>query len=309
MSEDHSAARVIAVLDAPSVLGLRPPAPGRVPGARRLPEALRANRLVERLRAADAGRVDPPPYSPEVDPVTGVRNGATIPAYSAALADRLVELLQDGVFPLVLGGDCSILLGGMLALRRLGRYGLVSIDGGLDFRHPGNAHLAGPVGSVAGEDLAVVTGRGASLLTDLEGRRPLVAEADVVAMGHRDLEVFAEEVLATPMTLFDVAELRGLGPAEPARRAVATLAGRGVEGFWVHLDTDVLDPELMPAVDSPEPGGLTHQELATLLQTLTSSELATGMQLTIFDPELDPDGRLAAELTDTMVAALGPRVG
>jgi arginase len=71
----------------------------------------------------------------------------------------------------------------------------------------------------------------------------------------------------------------------------------------------VLDPELMPAVDSPEPGGLTHQELATLLQTLTSSELATGMQLTIFDPELDPDGRLAAELTDTMVAALGPRVG
>jgi arginase len=309
MSEDHSAARVIAVLDAPSVLGLRPPAPGRVPGARRLPEALRANRLVERLRAADAGRVDPPPYSPEVDPVTGVRNGATIPAYSAALADRLVELLQDGVFPLVLGGDCSILLGGMLALRRLGRYGLVSIDGGLDFRHPGNAHLAGPVGSVAGEDLAVVTGRGASLLTDLEGRRPLVAEADVVAMGHRDLEVFAEEVLATPMTLFDVAELRGPGPAEAARRAVATLAGRGVEGFWVHLDTDVLDPELMPAVDSPEPGGLTHQELATLLQTLTSSELATGMQLTIFDPELDPDGRLAAELTDTMVAALGPRVG
>jgi arginase len=309
MSEDHSAARVIAVLDAPSVLGLRPPALGRVPGVWRLPEALRANRLVERLRAADAGRVDPPPYSPEVDPVTGVRNGATIPAYSAALADRLVELLQDGVFPLVLGGDCSILLGGMLALRRLGRYGLVSIDGGLDFRHPGNAHLAGPVGSVAGEDLAVVTGRGASLLTDLEGRRPLVAEADVVAMGHRDLEVFAEEVLATPMTLFDVAELRGLGPAEAARRAVATLAGRGVEGFWVHLDTDVLDPELMPAVDSPEPGGLTHQELATLLQTLTSSELATGMQLTIFDPELDPDGRLAAELTDTMVAALGPRVG
>jgi arginase len=111
------------------------------------------------------------------------------------------------------------------------------------------------------------------------------------------------------MTLFDVAELRGIGPAEAARRAVATLAGRGVEGFWVHLDTDVLDPELMPAVDSPEPGGLTHQELATLLQTLTSSELATGMQLTIFDPELDPDGRLAAELTDTMVAALGPRVG
>jgi arginase len=300
---------MIAVLDAPSVLGLRPPAPGRVPGARRLPEALRGNRLVERLRAGDAGRVDPPPYSPEIDPASGVRNGATIPAYSAALADRLVELLGAGAFPLVLGGDCSILLGGMLALRRLGRYGLVSVDGGLDFRHPGNAHLVGPVGSVAGEDLAVVTGRGASQLTDLEGRRPLVAEADVVAMGHRSLDPVADEILATAMTLFDVAELRRLGPAVAAGRAVATLAGRGVEGFWVHVDTDVLDPELMPAVDSPEPGGLTHQELVALLKTLTASELAMGVQLTIFDPDLDPDGRLAAELTDTVVAGLEPQVG
>jgi arginase len=301
--------RPIAVLDAPSVLGLRPPAPGRVPGARRLPEALRRHRLLERLGATDAGRVEPPPYSPEIDPVTGVRNGAAIPGYSVALADRLEGLVRAGSFPLVLGGDCSILLGGMLALRRLGRYGLVSVDGGLDFRHPGNAHLVGPVGSVAGEDLAVVTGRGAAQLTNLEGRRPLVADADVAAMGHRTLEPVAAEVLATGMTLFDVAELRRLGPAEAAGRAVATLAGRGVEGFWVHVDTDVLDPEVMPAVDAPEPGGLAHEELAALLRTLTASELAVGVQLTIFDPDLDPDGRLAAELTDTVVAGLGPRAG
>jgi arginase len=310
MPEDEAARRrVIAVVDAPSVLGLRPPAPGRVPGARRLPEALRGHRLLERLGAADAGRVEPPPYSPAIDPVTGVRNGAAIPGYSTALADRLEELVRAGSFPVVLGGDCSILVGAMLALRRLGRYGLVSVDGGLDFRHPGNAHLVGPVGSVAGEDLAVVTGRCVPQLTDLEGRRPLVADADVVAMGHRTLEPIADEVLATGMTLFDVAELRRGGPAEVAGRALATLARKGVEGFWVHVDADVLDPEVMPAVDSPEPDGLTHQELAALLRALTASELAVGMQLTIFDPDLDPDGRLAAELTDTVVAGLGPRAG
>jgi arginase family enzyme len=168
------------------VLGLRPPAPGKVPGARRLPEALRRHRLLERLGAADAGRVEPPPYRPDIDPASGVRNGDTLPGYTIALADRLVELLRAGTFPLVLGGDCSILLGGMLALRRLGRYGLVSVDGG----------------------------------------------------------------------------------------AVATLAGRGVEGFWVHVDADVLDPEIMPAVDSPEPGGLTYGELAALLRALTTAELA-----------------------------------
>jgi arginase len=194
----------------------------------------------------------------------------------------------------------------MLALRRLGRHGLVSVDGGLDFRHPGNAHLVGPVGSVAGEDLAVVTGRGAERLTDLEGRRPLVRDADVVAVGHRGLEGIAEEVLQTPMTLFDAAELRRLGAEEVAGRALATLAGRGVEGFWIHLDADVLDPGIMPAVDTPEPGGLSWEELAALLRALTAAELATGMQLTIFDPELDADGHLAAELTATIVAGLAP---
>jgi len=303
-SWDAERVSLVAVLDAPSVLGLRPPAPGKVPGARRLPEALRRHRLLERLGAADAGRVEPPPYRPGIDPASGVRNGDTLPGYTIALADRLVELVRAGAFPLVLGGDCSILLGGMLALRRLGRYGLVSVDGGLDFRHPGNAHLVGPVGSVAGEDLAVVTGRGAAQLTDLEGRRPLVAEADVVAVGHRGLEELAAEVLATPMTLYDVAEVRRLGPEEVGRRAVASLAEQGVEGFWVHVDADVLDPEIMPAVDSPEPGGLTYEELAVLLRALTAPELATGMQLTIFDPDLDPDGRLAGELADTIVASL-----
>jgi arginase len=103
-----------------------------------------------------------------------------------------------------------------------------------------------------------------------------------------------------------VAELRHLGPEEVARRAVATLAGRGVEGFWVHVDADVLDPEIMPAVDSPEPGGLGYGELAALLRALTSSELAKGVELTIFDPDLDPDGRLAGELADTVVTALAP---
>ena len=201
------------------------------------------------------------------------------------------------------GGFPRLLLS--VALRRRGRYGLAFIDGHLDFRHPGNSSR---LSAVAGEDLAVVTGRGAPQLTDLEGRRPLVAEADVVAVGHRGLDAFADEVLATPMTLYDVAALRRLGPEEVAGRAVAAMEGRGVEGFWVHVDTDVLDPEIMPAVDSPEPGGLTHQELAALLRALTAAELATGMQLTIFDPDLDPDGHLAGELAATVVAGLAPLV-
>ncbi|GAB3814574.1 hypothetical protein GCM10027605_60250 [Micromonospora zhanjiangensis] len=65
-----------------------------------------------------------------------------------ALADRIGAIIDQGEFPVVLGGDCSILLGSALAMHRLGeavggRIGLVFVDGHSDFRHPGNASYVG----------------------------------------------------------------------------------------------------------------------------------------------------------------------
>ncbi|HWD78632.1 MAG TPA: arginase family protein, partial [Kribbella sp.] len=96
-------------------------------------------------------------------------------------------------------------------------------------------------------------------------------------------------------------------PEAVAAAALAHLTGRGggeLDGVWVHLDVDVLDAAVMPAVDSPEPDGIGHEELRTLLRALLADPKCVGMDVGIFDPDLDPDGRYAAELTDTLVAAL-----
>jgi arginase len=296
--------RRITVVDAPSNLGLRPPGPGRVPGCWRLPEALRANGIVARLGGEDGGRVTPPAYAADFGPGGG-RNVPAIAAYSTTLADRLGQLLDAGAFPLVLGGDCSILLGALLALRRRGRHGLAFVDGHLDFRHPGNTDR---LGGVAGEDLAVATGRGPAQLTDLEGRGPLVEEGDVVALGHREPEAWYQEVTSgTAITCWTAAQIRELGAAAAAERAVAVLGDRRLDGFWIHLDVDVLDGSVMPAVDSPGPGGLTHEELTSLFGTLAADSGAAGADVAIFDPDLDPDGHLARELTDTVAAGFGAK--
>jgi arginase len=68
------------------------------------------------------------------------------------------------------------------------------------------------------------------------------------------------------------------------------------------LDVDVLDPKIMPAVDSPDPGGLEHHELVTLLGTLLASPRSVGLEVTVFDPDLDLEGVLAGELKDTLIA-------
>lgn len=72
----------------------------------------------------------------------------------------------------------------------------------------------------------------------------------------------------------------------------------------MHLDVDILDAEVMPAVDSPDPGGLDHDQLIALLRPLVQSPKCIGIDISIFDPDLDPDGNLAAELTTTLVATL-----
>jgi arginase len=60
----------------------------------------------------------------------------------------------------------------------------------------------------------------------------------------------------------------------------------------------------MFAVDSVDPGGLTPEELATLLKTVNRNKRCAGMQITIYDPTLDPDGRCASLITELLVSAL-----
>jgi arginase len=292
----------ITLIDAPSNLGLRPPAPGIVPGVYKLAGALRDQGLLTRLGARDGGVVTPPRYLPDWDGKT-VRNGSALVTYSQRLADRIQHHCAAGAFPLVLGGDCSILLGAMLALRRQGHYGLVFLDGHLDFRHPGNAEA---VGSAAGEDLALVTGRGGSELTNLEGLGPLVDEHDVVAIGFRTDDEYARELQQTGITAFTEAQVQQQGPTSIGQEALHQLTHQQIEGYWIHLDADILDPTLMPAVDTPTPGGLTFEELTQLLRPLLATNLTVGLEITVFDPDLDPTGELAQRLTDVLVAAFLP---
>jgi arginase len=295
--------RQIALLDAPSNLGLRPPAPGVTPGCYKLPGALRDQRLLKRLDAREAGVLTPPRYLSDWVPGEGDRNAEAIAVYSRRLADRIGALVEEGAFPLVLGGDCSILLGSMLALKRRGRFGLAFFDGHSDFRHPGKA---APINAAAGEDLALVTGRGDSRLIDLEGLGASVRDEDVVLIGVRDADLDLAEVRALGMEVHTADHVGRVGCNTVIAEVLRRLEERSSNGFWIHCDLDVVDGAILPAVDSPEPKGLDYASLATMLRALARSPKAIGAQITIFDPDLDPDGRHAAAIAHCLVSAFAP---
>jgi arginase len=290
--------RRYAIIEAPSILGLKPT------GVDRLPHALLDNRLAERVGARYAGRVEPLPYSDERDAATGTLNAGAIADWSPRLADAIGRVLDAGEFSLVLGGDCSILLGAMLALRRRGRFGLLFIDGHADFYQP----AANPNGEAASMDLAFVTGYGPALLTDLEHRGPLVRPADTVAFGFRDADEqrqYGSQPLATDILALDLTAVRQMGVERAAQAALDRLTRPGIEGFFIHVDADCLDDRIMPAVDYRLPDGFSWSDVISILKVALASGRAVGMEVTIYNPALDDDGRAGRELTNVLVAGLG----
>jgi arginase len=276
-----------------------------VPGCAKAPGALRDHGLLTQLGARDAGCLTPPRYDPgDWRPGDGVAHASQIAAYSRRLADRIGAILDADEFPVVLGGDCSILLGSGLAMHRLGeavggRIGLVFVDGHSDFRHPGNASY---VGAAAGEDLALVTGRGQADLAAIEGRRPYFRDIDVVVLGIRAQDEYRLDLQAAGIVTRPVPALRAEGAARSAQWARDQLVD--CAGYWLHVDVDVLDPAVMPAVDAPSPGGIAFPELELLLAGLVESPHCLGVEITVFDPDYDPDGEYAAEIATTVATGL-----
>jgi len=291
----------IAIVGAPSSIGIRPYDTGETRQLDRAPAVLRELGLVQRLRASDLGDVIPPAYRDYVRPPGRARNEAEVAAYCRTLGERVEAATSDRRFAVVLGGDCSIVLGCLLGARpsAQGSVGLAYVDGHADFATPEESHT----GSVASMCLALAVGRGETPLARLAGDEPLVHGKDVVLIGRRDAAQpwYGHAALAaSPILDIPGTALSDRGVAEVAAATLLSLTSPGSSemprGFWIHLDADGINPTVMSAVDSPEPGGPTINEVVELLTPLVRHPRALGLELTIYDPGLDPDRSCATRL-------------
>ena len=295
-------------IHAPTNLGLSRYPDGRERRPDKLPRALAQAGLLQAIGGREVTVLNRPLYPADDQRVEKTRHAAAVREFTLRLADAVTQARQEGYTPLVCGGDCSVLLGCGLALARTGRYALVFLDAHHDYDHPGNSLEL----NVAGADLAIVTGTGTELLTNIENRRPYFRQEDVLAFGFRSPKVedrrLLEEVRSTRIGLTTLEDGRALG-MEWVGRALADSYEKQptLDGFWVHLDADVLDPAYVGAVDCPEPGGLTPNELTALLSRLLRSPRFVGMDVTILDPDLDVDSVAQRTLIDILGNAFAAR--
>jgi arginase len=283
----------LAIVDAPIDCS------GAGRGEEHAPAALRAAGLVERVRARDAGEADARIRDTQRDPDTGVVGAVEVRRASMAIASRVHEVLEARERPLVLGGDCTLLLGVFQAVPR--GSGLWFVDGHADFFDGESS----PTGEAADMDLAILTGHGPPGLLERDG--PLLEPAAVVVLGHRPAELHPDVArenarLDPAIHALTAPEVRERGAARVGTDAAARLAERPA---WLHLDLDVLDGGVLPAVSYPQSLGLDWDELVALVQPLVAAPNLLGVSVADFNPDRDADGTHAARVVEALESLFG----
>jgi arginase len=269
------------------LLGVPSNSAGTVDGVARGPLVLREEGLVDTLRrhaeVHDHGDVTLPDPSPVRDARSYVIDPGGLDALVARVRDAVAPILESGHLPLIVGGDCPLLLGCLAAASGRDRVGLLFVDGHEDAYLP----VQSTTGEAADMELALALGMAdASWSPELATVLPLVAPADVRILGARDAEILRAEgvgSLRDRVALVD-GERVAADPAGIAATACASLP----DPWWFHLDLDVLSTQALPAIDYPQPGGLSCDELAAVATVALGAD-PRGWDVTIYNPDLDPE--------------------
>jgi len=279
------------------------------------PSAIRYAGLTDTLEsmgiaAGDGGDVTVP--GPEqADPAAG-RPSEGRAKYLAAtervcrdLSDAVAAAVDDGEFPLVLGGDHSIAIGTVTGIARQRDPGVVWFDAHGDFNTPATT----PSGNVHGMSLAALLGRGHFAGSDW-ARAPGLDPENVAIVGARDLDEGEKDHLresdVTVYTMTDV-DRRGL-PA--VTREAVEIAADGVDALHVSLDLDFLDPTEAPGVGTPVRGGASYREGHTAMEVVsrTAGDSLVSLELVEVNPILDEHNRTAELAVELAASALGKRI-
>ena len=289
----------VYIVEFPSNLGLKEPQPGKEPGVKKLPDWLWKHNLHKFIPHKDIIRIDPPKYSNSRDTETQILNANSLVEYAREQAYLLNNLLTQNKFPFILGGDCSILLGSAIALKQKGNYGLFYLDGHTDFMDISLSETGG----VGGMAASIVTGNGHERLTNILNLSPYIKEENLWCVGNREYDdEYENEIRNSTATYLSLEMLRKQGIENCVNSFLSEIKDKNLDGFWLHIDVDVLNDSIMPCVDSRTPDGLTYDEFNELISYLFQSEKLSGLEITILDPDLDPTGQYTKEFVANISA-------
>jgi arginase len=275
------------------------------PGVKKLPEWLRKFGFHEKIAPKNIFRLASPRYTMNFDKETGVKNPDQIIEYAKKQSELILKNSNNNTFNIILGGDCSILIGTAVALKQMGNFGLFYLDGHTDYIPP----KLSPSGGVAGMDLAIVSGLGHEKLTNINNQKPYFLEENIFCIGNAetDDEEYVEQIINSKIHYFDLYQLRKNGFRKTSEDFLSLINEKNLDGFFIHFDVDVLNDNIMPCVDSRMEDGIDYDNLKEILQPLIHNEKCFGIEITILDPDYDPNGEYTQPFIENLIKIINNR--
>ncbi len=272
------------------------------------PSAIRYAGVVERLEeightVTDEGNIQIAAAEKTASPDTNLKNLKEVTDASTALATKIHDVMEDGQFPLILGGDHSIAIGTLAGLGdRYDNLGVIWYDAHADL----NTGETSPSGNIHGMPLAVSIGLGHEKLVNIRGFAPKIKPENVVIIGARSIDP-GERVLIKEkgIKVFTMHDIDKLGMTEVMNNAMSYLKDRNVDGLHLSLDLDGIDPIYTPGVGTPVPGGISYRESHLAMEMLFTSDMVTSAEFVEVNPILDEKNKTA----DVAVALIGSLFG
>jgi arginase len=232
-----------------------------------------------------------------------------ITATCAKHAEVVLETLEEGIVPLVLGGDHSVAAGTVAGVaefyrRQNQRIGLIWIDAHTDINTPDSS----PSGNVHGMPLAAITGLGPAELSNICGFSPKVNPDNCVLVGVRDIDAIEKEnVRRAGIEVFTMRDIDERGMRTVMEEALRA-AGRGTQGYHVSLDMDWIDPEDAPGVGTPVRGGATYREAHLAMEIIADHGRMLSFEIVEVNPVIDEHNRTADLAVELALSAFGKKI-
>jgi arginase len=292
----------IALIGVPSSAG------ARQVGQELAPQRLRDAGLVQRLQSnghevTDLGDLAPATFAPDTQNPKQ-QNLALVVGVVKQVADAVDAAIADRAWPLIIGGDCTVTIGVVAALRNyFDGLGMTYLDGDLDLNTPATTSS----GIFDGMVLAHILGEGLDELSHIGSRYPLLEEQNISLFGYSaaagGIDPVEIELLQNRrMARYPLEEIKD--EVRPAAASALSDLESKAEHILVHFDVDVVDVDDFPAVDVPHKPGLSLLQAQEALGVFLGSSKSVGLVVTEFNARLDSDGKYARQLADTIQTAI-----
>lgn len=224
--------------------------------------------------------------------------------------EMVIKTLEEGVTPVILGGDHSVAAGSVSGVaefyrRQNQKIGLIWMDAHSDINTPDTS----PSGNVHGMPLAALCGLGPKPLAEIFGFSPKISPENTVLIGVRDIDATEKENIKRAgitevYTMRDIDERGMRSVMEEALRA----AGRGTAGYHVSLDMDWIDPEDAPGVGTPVRGGATYREAHLAMEIIADHGRMLSLEIVEVNPVIDEHNRTADLAVELISSAFGKKI-